>query len=495
VVSICRSRRNAAALLAASLAVLLIPGWSSTPAHAQAGDLCLAADPPPVEAPSHRLRFGTTPLAAGSILPTTLVPEDPAAGLAAVQRLRPGRRQLVMRLNRMFMADGEAGIRRFAAIVDRYAAAGIDSELQVRYHPGPGQEGDMAAWERFVRRAASILGKRPSVKALTITNEGNFTATPNTSDGSYPGIRQAIVTGMVAARDQLDRMGRPDVELGFSFAWRWLPESDAAFWQELGVIGTPAFRRAVDYVGLQVYPHLVVPPAPLPGRSAGDEVIEALTLLRSCYMPKAGLGPGVELWVTENGYVTNLGRTEGSQDAALATTLEAVHRYSGTLGITDYRWFNLRDNNTTGPDLFDAVGLLRDDYSEKPAFARFRSAIEHLGTDRPPRLKCRGRIATLVGTPKADRIKGSIGPDVIATRGGRDTIVAAAGDDVVCSGKGPDRIRTGRGADKVLGQQGRDRIRGGPGPDLLLGGPGRDRIAGGPGRDRCPGGREAAARC
>ena len=488
---------RAAGLLAAAAAAIGAGGWSATPAHAQAGDLCLAADAPPIDAPPHRLRFGTTPLAAGSILPTTLVPEDPAAGLAAVQRLRPGRRQLIMRLNRMFMADGEAGIQRFAAIVDRYAAAGIDSELQVRYHPGPGQEGDMAAWKHFVRRAASILGKRPSVKALTITNEGNFTATPNTSDGSYAGVRQAIVTGMVAARHQLDRLGRADVELGFSFAWRWFPDSDAAFWQELGVIGNPAFRRAVDYVGLQIYPHLVVPPAPRPGRSAGDEVIEALTLLRNCYMPKAGLGPDVELWVTENGYVTNLTGTEASQDAALATTLEAVHRYSATLGITDYRWFNLRDNNTTGPDLFDAVGLLRDDYSEKPAFARFRSAIDQLGTDRPPRLRCRGRVATLIGTPNPDRIRGSIGPDVIATRGGRDKIVSAGGDDLVCAGKGGDSVRAGRGADTVLGQKGRDRVRGGPGPDLLIGATGRDRLAGGLGRDRCRGGqgRDASPSC
>jgi hypothetical protein len=480
---------------AAAGAALGAASLSAAPANAQADDLCLTAAAPPVDAPPHRLRFGTTPLAAGSILPTTLVPEDPAAGLAAVRRLRPGRRQLVMRLNRMFMADGEAGIRRFAAIVDRYAVAGMDSELQVRYHPGPGQEGDMAAWEQFVRQAASILGRRPSVKALTITNEGNFTATPNTSDGSYPGVRQAIVSGMVAARNQLDRIGRPDVELGFSFAWRWFPDSDAAFWRELGAIGNPAFRRAVDYVGLQIYPHLVVPPAPLPGRSAGDEVIEALTLLRNCYMPRAGLGPGVELWVTENGYVTNLGRTEAGQEAALASTLDAVHRYSGTLGITDYRWFNLRDNNSTGPDLFDAVGLLRDDYSEKPAFARLRAAIEQFGTDRPPRLRCRGRVATLVGTPKADRIRGSVGPDVIATRGGRDRIVSVAGDDVICSGRGPDRIRSGRGKDKVLGQKGRDLISGGPGSDLLIGGSRRDRIAGGPGRDRCPGRGAAPAGC
>jgi hypothetical protein len=98
-------------------------------------------------------------------------------------------------------------------------------------------------------------------------------------------------------------------------------------------------------------------------------------------MPKAGLGPEVDLWVTENGYATNLGRTEAQQDASLASTVAEVFRYSGTLGVTDYRWFNLRDNNSTGPDLFDAVGLLRDDYTEKPGFGTYRAAIELLGRD------------------------------------------------------------------------------------------------------------------
>lgn len=240
----------------------------------------------------------------------------------------------------------------------------------------------MRAWQRYVRAAARILGRRPSVKALTITNEGNFTATPNTSDGGYRGVRAAIVAGITAARDELDQIGHPDVELGFSFAWRWLPNSDAAFWRELGARSTPRFVRALDYVGLQIYPQLIWPPLPLPGRSAGEEMIEALTLLRRCYMPKAGLGDEVDLWVTENGYATNLARTERGQLVALRSTLDQVHRYSGTLGVSDYRWFNLRDDSSRGLDLFDAVGLLRDDYSEKPSFGAMRAAIEAIGASR-----------------------------------------------------------------------------------------------------------------
>jgi len=332
----------------------------------------------------------------------------------------------------------------------------------------------MAAWTQYVQTAVSILGKRPSVKALTITNEANFPVSPNTSDGSYSGVRQAIVTGVIAARHALDRMGRSDVQLGFSFAWRWLPNSDAEFWRELGSLATPAFRDALDYVGLQIYPGLVFPPASTPD-AAGDDTLEALTLLRDCYMPKAGLGRDVDLWVTENGYATNLGRTEQDQDTALRSTLDAIYRGSATLGVTDYRWFNLRDNDSGGADLFDAVGLLRDDYSEKPAFATFRSFVDQIGTDRPPATRCGKRVATLVGTPGRDRIRGSIGPDVIATGAGADRIKGGAGNDRICSGAGPDSIKGGRGKDTLVGGKGADRIRGGPGHDSCPGSGRKDR--------------------
>ncbi len=377
-----RARPLIGALVALAASFALFPALAQ--AREDYGPNCLSADIPPVDAPANPLRFGTTPLSAGSAGTSQLEPkpESPAAATQALGALRPPRKQLVLRLNRMFWSDGIEGIRRYAAIVDRYARAGFDSELQVRYHPPEGQEGNILAWRRYVRRATRILGRRESVVALSITNEANFAISPNTSDGSYDGVRRAIVRGTIAADRVLRRIGRRDVELGFSFAWRYAPDSDRKFWEEIGRLATPRFRRSLDYVGLQIYPGLVFPPIPRPGVSAGEETVEALTLLRRCYMPKAGLGPKVDLWVSENGYATNLGRTETSQAISLGSTLDAVHRYSGTLGVSDYRYFNLRDNNSAGPDLFDAVGLLRDDYSRKPAFGTLRSAIAAYGERR-----------------------------------------------------------------------------------------------------------------
>jgi hypothetical protein len=353
---------------------------------------CLTAAPPSPTAPPNALRFGITPQAAGSAGPTQgdVSPENQSKALKALHRLKPNKRQLVLRLNRLFWSDGQAGIDRFADLIDGYGAEGLQSEVQVRYHPPPG--GDSADWESFVRAAVDELATlrhptsgRPYVVAMSITNEANFPLSPNTSDGAYAGVLDALVAGIVAARDEAAKVGRPDLALGFTVMWRWDPNSDQRFWEDLGrrATETPEFRSALDYVGLQAYPGLVWPPTPLPGRSAGDEIAEALTLVRDCYMPKAGLGVGVDLWITENGYATNLGRTESQQLADLTSTIDAAHRLSGTLGVTDYRYFNLRDNRSDGTDLFDAVGLLRDDYSEKPAFATYRSLVHSYGELAP----------------------------------------------------------------------------------------------------------------
>ena len=360
--------------------VFLLP---AAPALAQEenGGSCLTADPPP-PGDVQPLRFGITPRLAGTAGTTQEepAPENLTKTTEALVDLRPKRTKLVLRLNRLFWSDGRAGIKRMGRLVRRYALAGFRSEIQVRYHPPDGDEGDIEGFEQFVETAVGRLGRRRGVVGFSITNEANLPISPNTSDGAYEGVVDALVRGVIVGRRKLKKLRRPRLDIGFNVMWRWSPDSDRAFWEDIGAHADVArFRKAVDHVGVQVYPGLVWPPAPIPGRAAGDEIAEALTLVRDCYMPKAGLGREVELWVSENGYPTNLGRSEESQAGDLESSVKAVARWSGALGITDYRWFNLRDNNSDGTDPFSAVGLLRDDYSRKPAFGAYRRAIKAYG--------------------------------------------------------------------------------------------------------------------
>ena len=61
--------------------------------------------------------------------------------------------------------------------------------------------------------------------------------------------------------------------------------------------------------------------------------------------------------------------------------VDAARRYAGSYHVTDYRWFNLRDNASNGSGLFDQDGLLRDDYSPQTGVRRLPVASSQR-TDR-----------------------------------------------------------------------------------------------------------------
>jgi Tol biopolymer transport system component len=113
----------------------------------------------------------------------------------------------------------------------------------------------------------------------------------------------------------------------------------------------------------------------------------------------------------------------------------------------------------------------------------------------PPR--CAGRVATLIGTPRGDVLKGTKRKDVIIALGGADHIKSYSQGDVICGGAGRDEIDAGNNGeggsfDLVRGGPGADHIVLGPelgkafgdgGNDLLIGSKGGDNLFGGPGND------------
>jgi Ca2+-binding RTX toxin-like protein len=97
--------------------------------------------------------------------------------------------------------------------------------------------------------------------------------------------------------------------------------------------------------------------------------------------------------------------------------------------------------------------------------------------------------ATITGTDRGERLRGTNAGDTIDGNGGRDKIQAFAGDDIVTGGSGGDFIVAGKGVDNVSGGDGWDLILGGSGNDAALNGDaGRDRVHGGDGDDALDGG-------
>jgi hypothetical protein len=365
--------------------------------------------------PGEKVRYGITPgvqtgqFFTGPAEPRT--PEDPARHLEALGRLRAPGSPFVLRLHRFFWSDGEAGVQRFLALADRYTSAGYEVELQLRYHPSDEQEGDIAAWVAYVRDVVRRFGANPRVVAIQVTNEVNITFSPDSSDGAYTGARDALVKGVIAAKDEARRIGSK-VEIGFNWAYRVDPAQDTSFWNALRDRGGPEFIAALDWVGVDAYPGTVFPPVEAPGEER-DGMVNALSSAR-CFMAIPGIPESVPIHIEENGWPTSPARSEAQQLAAMETMVRAVHDFRGTYNVSDYRWFNLRDGDSTSPNFQTRYGLLRDDYSEKPAFARYAALVRELGrvqapaaarrSFRAPRMKvsCRRAAVTGAGIQRVD---------------------------------------------------------------------------------------------
>ncbi len=93
-------------------------------------------------------------------------------------------------------------------------------------------------------------------------------------------------------------------------------------------------------------------------------------------------------------------------------------------------------------------------------------------------IRCNGRVATIVGSARGDRIRGTAGRDVIVAGGGADRVHARGGRDVVCGGSGADRLAGGAGRDTLIGGAGGDHLAGGKGRDSCVGGGGRNHGSG-----------------
>ncbi len=98
--------------------------------------------------------------------------------------------------------------------------------------------------------------------------------------------------------------------------------------------------------------------------------------------------------------------------------------------------------------------------------------------------RCNGKRATIVGSTRGDRLKGTRRADVIVSLGGNDRISGGRGNDTICAGTGKDRISGGPGNDRLDGGTGNDTLSGQGGKDTLLGRSGKDKLQGGPGRDK-----------
>jgi hypothetical protein len=262
-----------------------------------------------------------------------------------------------------------------------------------------------------VREVVDRFGPNPRVVAIQVTNEVNLATSPDSSDGAYDGARDALIQGVKAAKDEARRRGFTQLEIGFNWAYRNEPSNEQSFWNYLRDHGGPSFVRALDWVGVDAYPGTFFPPANTPGGERSS-LVNAFSTFR-CYAAIPKIPERVPIHVEENGYPTGPGRSYERQAEAMDTMVQAVHDFRGTFNISDYRWFNLRDGDSTSGNFQTQYGLMTDEYAPKPAFGLYRKLVGRLTARTPPpgpprlvlRVRCRRHAwRARVGGPDVDRV-------------------------------------------------------------------------------------------
>jgi hypothetical protein len=333
--------------------------------------------------PRPRLVFGIYPGGgAGTVGPNgPTKPEDPVRRLSALEQLRPSGRPFVLHLYASYTGSGgSTADQQVGGEISEYGRAGFQTELVLCYRPADG--GSPAAvrgFAAFARDAVKSLGKRPAFASLQVTNEANVGGAPNASDGYYREVKEALIEGVIAAKDEIRRSGLRHVQVGFNWAYA-TDSAERAFWRYLGHNGGPRFLAALDWVGIDAYPGTWGPrlaPGDL-AAATGSFMIGALRRLRSTYMPLAGIARTVPLHIAENGFPTGPGRTEAMQAAVMRAGVKAVYRSRLIYNITGYRWFDLRDADSSSSSFESRYGIMRDDYSAKSAFSVYRGLVASL---------------------------------------------------------------------------------------------------------------------
>jgi hypothetical protein len=319
---------------------------------------------------SDGLRFGMFPFGmAGGPDGLAVGPPDDLDQIArAFDELQGAGRPLLVRTYVVWA--GAATDEATLAQIERFVSAeGVDWDLVLAFRD---PAGDAHAFATFVATVVRRFGQ--ALDTIQVTGEANLTHVPAAADGAYPNATEAFVRGLLAA-GETKRITDARAAIGFAVTPDIDP-SQSAFWPAVAALGGD-LAAAVDYAGLDMYPDVFGP------RLAVDRLDGAVDSLlrtfRQLSLPGVGIGPDVPIRVCENGWPTGEDRTEERQADVLEAVLRAVHARARELNVTHWELFALRDADSSRSDLFHNFGVLRDDYSRKPAFARLVSLFAEFG--------------------------------------------------------------------------------------------------------------------
>ncbi len=348
---------------------------TSTTAAATAPTSPVSVPPPVVD----RLRFGVYPWGGVGCVAqcAPAVAENANATLAMVKQLK-GSRAFVVHVYGQYDGVSDASADSLLSEASWWSSNGLKVAAVLRYRPADASRS--AGYQAWVRTQARRLAALSGTISIQIANEPNNPA-PGAGDGSYPGVVDAIARAVPAARAEVVAASRPDVKIGFNWAAGETPTTTEPLWAALRQAGGSAFTQAVGFVGVNVYPGTWSPllsTGPVTAAQIDATMRGALHAARNKHMVAAGVS-GAGIVITETGYPTTATRTAAAQDLVLRAIVDAAEATKAIFGVTGVYWFSLRDGNTASGQLENGYGLLRDDYTPKPAFTTLQGLVATLG--------------------------------------------------------------------------------------------------------------------
>jgi hypothetical protein len=310
------------------------------------------------------LTFGIFPGMTGEETPVRLPYDSQRTEEALVGLQAPGR-PFMVRAYMHYVGQGRSA-HHTPVDMTTYIHHERGLELVVCYRS---PEGDLDDYCAFIRSTIGRYG--PYLSSLQVGEVAN--STQKDGDGGFPQARQAVVSGILAAREECARLGYP-VTLGCNSTPILNPADD--YWSTLGKLGGDPFLQALDYVGLDFFPDVF---RPIASEALAGAIAYVVSGFRNGSLASAGIPPTTPIRICENSWPTGTNRPPERQAEVLETVVRTLYGLRQALNITHYEYFGLRDSDSLSDEMTSHWGLMYDDYRPKPAYAAYRQLIAELG--------------------------------------------------------------------------------------------------------------------
>jgi hypothetical protein len=232
-------------------------------------------------------------------------------------------------------------------------------------------EEDMTGWTNFIKENIDKYGDR--LECLQITEEANVNLP--IVDGYYKNSCKALVQGVIAAKKEI-RLKQLNVKVGFNAAPDFNP--DKTFWRQIASLANPDFYASLDYAGLDFFPDVFRPITHDDKMANLQSAVKFIIVTYRNDLMIAGIDKNTPVHITENGWSTGLNRSYEKQAVILQQIIKTIYSLRDEFNITKYELFDLRDADSDKDDIFYQFGLMRHDYTPKPAFEIFKLLIAEL---------------------------------------------------------------------------------------------------------------------